>query len=110
MEKSASVNRHESINCSKANHLNKIVTRSLSIELDRIQKDHIHRYKNRLAEKKIIENELVNIINSTEKISDKIFEGSRFNNLMQPVHHVSLSSIIAERNILNFIKNLNQRI
>ena len=103
MEK-ARLSKFESNNCTKAQHLNSIVARSLVINLEQIQKDHVHQYKNRLTEKNNTENDLASIVYSTENISNKIFDGSRYKNLMKPVEHVSLASIIAERKTLINIK------
>lgn len=100
MEK-ARLSKFESNNCTKAQHLNSIVARSLVINLEQIQKDHVHQYKNRLTEKNNTENDLASIVYSTENISNKIFDGSRYKNLMKPVEHVSLASIIAEHTSKN---------
>lgn len=82
-------NFHSS-NTDNALHLNKIEMRSLKLEHERLQRDHKYHIKNGLRETKAIEQNLLELPDSTGCIGDRIFSDSKFQHLMIPIKREAL--------------------
>ena len=77
--------KHLSTNSENALHLNKIENRSLDLTLDRITKENLFQFKDKLKNFKIIEQDKTNLQISTGNVKSQIFSKSKFAPLMVPI-------------------------